>query len=73
MSTYYVLTEGSSVLGVFDSPKISCGIIGSYYGQEYQEKVHRQVEDSGVEWEKVILLRDGLRTLTLCSYELNEI
>jgi len=73
MSIYYVLTEGDSVLGVFDSPDISRITLASYYGQDFEEKIHRQVEDSGVEWEKVMLLRDGLCTLTLCSYELNEI
>lgn len=74
---YYVLIETDentgteNILGVFDSSEIDNEILTSYYGICEVISSHL-VEDSGVEWVKRITAGDGVCTLTMLSFILNE-
>ena len=59
-------------LGIFDHPNIDKELLTSYFG-EYEEVKHLNIEDSGLEWMKIIKWEDELTTLTLFEFELNEL
>lgn len=75
---YYVLvdkdgeTGGEQVLGVFDSSEISDETLIAYYGNHKVISSHL-VEDGGVEWVKKIEMDGIIDTLTMLSFNLNEI
>lgn len=75
MKTAYVLTEtdgGVSVLGVFDSPRISDDVLAGYFGP-FETLETNDIRDSGIEWQKTIRWDDRVIVLTMSSYVVGEI
>ena len=75
----FVLTENSRdnpgrivPLGIFDHSNISRELLTSYFG-EYEELKHLDIDDSGLEWMKIVKWEGELITLTLFEFELNEL
>jgi len=78
MAILYVLNEtekdGSAVtVGVFDYSSIELEKLSEYYGNEYTEVEHIDIEDSGLEWQKRIICDGEEVILTLHNFTLNEI
>ncbi len=66
--------DGSAeTIGVFDSPKISVDTLKGYYGPRLRVMETTDVRDSGIEWQKKIMV-DGVETvLTLHYFTVGEI
>ncbi len=78
MSIAYVLNEtendGSvSTLGVFDSPDIDSSKLSEYYGNGLKVIETLDIRDSGLEWQKKIMVDGVPSILTLHYFEINEI
>lgn len=78
MDIVYVLNEteedGSAVtIGVFDSPDIGVEKLKEYYGNEITVVEYLDIRDSGIEWQKRIMVDSDIAILTLHYFELNEI
>lgn len=64
---------GADVLGVFDHSAIPDDELIPYFGK-FARKSLRDIRDSGVEWELVIVTDDGeVHRLMLHEYTINEI
>ena len=77
MSIGYVLIEKDhlmeTVVGVFKSPIIDNGKLKEYLGGGLQLVGFRDIQDSGVEWEKTVIC-DGCKVvLTMLSFEVGEL
>ncbi len=78
MKMVYVLNEtendgSSSTLGVFDSPKISNKTLQGYYGNGLEITNTQDIRDSGLEWQKNIMVDGVAGILTLHYFSINEI
>lgn len=78
MNIAYVLNEtekdGSAVtIGVFDSPVVSAKKLKEHYGDDLIIVRTIDVRDSGIEWQKNIMVDGVAGVLTLHYFEINEI
>ena len=74
----FVLNEteqdgSATTVGVFDSPDISDATLAKYYGDELEVVEMRDVRDSGIEWQKKILVNGVGGILTLHYFTVGEI
>ena len=78
MSIIYVLNEtekdGSAhTIGVFDSPNVTDDKLKEYFGDDMIVLEYLDIRDSGLEWQKRVMVDGVTGVLTLHYFELNEI
>ncbi len=63
----------ATTVGVFDSPDVSDQKLAEYYGDEMEVVEMLDVRDSGIEWQKRIMVNGVGRILTLHYFTVGEI